>query len=48
MVYCVACCNHNPKDNAAKYGKDEVETIESRIMRAAKRHGVEIDPVTAD
>jgi hypothetical protein len=33
----------NRKDNAAKYDKDEVETIKDRIMRAAKKHGVEID-----
>lgn len=30
------------KDNAAKYAADEVETIEGRIRRAAKQHGVEI------
>src|SRR3569832_348133 len=30
------------KDNAAKYDRDEVELIESRIKRAAKRAGVEI------
>jgi uncharacterized protein DUF6582 len=32
----------NHKDNAAKYNKQEVETIKSRIKRAAKKHGVEI------
>lgn len=32
----------NHKDNAAKYDKDEVETIKGRIKRAAKKHGVEI------
>jgi hypothetical protein len=32
----------NHKDNAAKYSKREVETIKSRIKRAAKKHGVEI------
>jgi flagellar biosynthesis protein FlhB len=32
--------NHN--DNAAKYAADDVETIKSRIKRAAKRQGVEI------
>jgi hypothetical protein len=32
----------NHKDNAAKYDKDEVKTIKSRIKRAAKKHGVEI------
>jgi len=32
----------NHADNAAKYGKDEVETIKGRIKRAAKEHGVEI------
>ncbi len=30
------------KDNAAKYKKDEVETIKSRIKKAAKKHDVEI------
>ena len=29
-------------DNAAKYPKDEVETIKGRIQRAARKHGVEI------
>jgi hypothetical protein len=29
-------------DNAAKYTKDEVETIKGRIKRAARSHGVEI------
>jgi hypothetical protein len=33
----------NHKDNAAKYDKDEVETIMGRIRRAAKEHGVEIE-----
>jgi hypothetical protein len=32
----------NHKDNAAKYDKQEVETIKARIKRAAKKHGVEI------
>lgn len=32
----------NQKDNAAKYDKDEVETIKTRIKRAAKKHGIEI------
>ena len=32
----------NHRDNAAKYEADEVETIKSRIKRAAKKHGVEI------
>lgn len=32
----------NHKENAAKYDADEVETIKSRIKRAAKKHGVEI------
>jgi hypothetical protein len=32
----------NHADNAAKYDKDEVKTIKSRIKRAAKKHGVEI------
>jgi hypothetical protein len=30
------------QDNAAKYDRDEVHTIEGRIKRAAKKHGVEI------
>ena len=33
----------NHKDNAAKYGDDEVKTIKGRIRRAAKTHGVEIE-----
>jgi hypothetical protein len=33
----------NHKDNAAKYEKAEVETIKSRIKRAAKKHDVEIN-----
>lgn len=33
----------NHKDNAAKYDKDEVETIKNRIKRAAKKHEVEIN-----
>ncbi len=33
----------NHKDNAAKYEADEVKTIKSRIERAAKKHGIEID-----
>jgi hypothetical protein len=33
----------NQKDNAAKYDAGEVETIKSRIKRAAKKHGVEIE-----
>jgi len=32
----------NHADNAAKYSKDEVETIKERIKRAATEHGVEI------
>jgi hypothetical protein len=32
----------NYKDNAAKYDADEVKTIQNRIKRAAKKHGVEI------
>ena len=31
------------KDNAAKYDADEVRQIKSRIKRAAKKHGVEIE-----
>lgn len=30
------------KDNAAKYERDEVETIKSRIERAAKKHGISL------
>jgi hypothetical protein len=33
----------NHKDNAAKYDADEVAQIKSRITRAAKKHGVEIE-----
>jgi hypothetical protein len=33
----------NHKDNAAKYDKDEVQTIKNRIKKAAKEHGVEIE-----
>ncbi len=33
----------NHKDNAAKYEADEVKTIKSRIQRAAKKHGIEIE-----
>jgi len=32
----------NHKDNAAKYSKDEFESIKDRITRAARKHGVEI------
>ena len=32
----------NHKDNAAKYDRDEVQTIMARIKRAAKKHGIEI------
>lgn len=32
----------NHKDNAAKYDKDEVAAIKSRIKRAAKKHDIEI------
>ncbi|MDB5241325.1 MAG: hypothetical protein JWP57_1950 [Spirosoma sp.] len=32
----------NHKDNAAKYDADEVETIKGRILKAAKKHGVDI------
>lgn len=38
----------NHEDNAAKYDKDEVETIKRRIMKAANDHGIEIDPDTVD
>jgi len=33
----------NHKDNAAKYEPSEVETIKSRIKRAAKAHDIEIE-----
>ena len=33
----------NHEDNAAKYDKDEVDLIKSRIRKAAKHHGVEIE-----
>jgi hypothetical protein len=33
----------NHKDNAAKYDADDVRQIKSRIKRAAKKHGVEIE-----
>ncbi len=36
----------NHADNAEKYSRDEVETIKSRIKRAAKKYGVEIDDET--
>ena len=32
----------NHKDNAAKYDKDDAQTIKDRIKRAAKKQGVEI------
>jgi hypothetical protein len=32
----------NHKDNAAKYDRDEVTKIKSRIKKAAKKQGVEI------
>lgn len=38
----------NHKDNAAKYDKDEVKQIKDRIMKAAKKQDVEIDPETVD
>ncbi len=38
----------NHKDNAAKYDRDEVETIKKRIMKAAEKHGIAIDPHTVD
>ena len=38
----------NHPDNAAEYDKDEVKTIKGRIERAAKQHGIEIDPKTED
>ncbi|HWV23903.1 MAG TPA: DUF6582 domain-containing protein [Thermomicrobiales bacterium] len=33
--------NH-PK-NAAEYDKDDVKTIKNRIVKAAKKHGIDID-----
>jgi hypothetical protein len=38
----------NHSDNAAKYHKDEVKSIKDRIMKAARRHDIEIDPETRD
>ena len=38
----------NQERNAAKYDKDEVRLIKGRIMTAAKKFDVEIDPDTAD
>lgn len=38
----------NHKDNAAKYDKDEVETIKKRIIQAAKKQDIAIDPATKD
>ena len=32
----------NQSDNAEKYSSDELDTIKSRIKRAAKKYGVEI------
>ena len=32
----------NHKDNAAKYGADDVKTIKARIAKAAKKHGIEL------
>ncbi len=33
----------NHDDNAAKYDADDVKTIKSRIKKAAKKHGIEIE-----
>ena len=33
----------NHKDNAAKYDKNEVETIKDRIKRAAKKFDIDIE-----
>jgi hypothetical protein len=33
----------NHRDNAAKYKKDEVELIKSRIIRAAKKFDIDIE-----
>jgi hypothetical protein len=38
----------NHKDNAAKYDSDEVETIRNRIMKAARKHDIDIDEETKD
>ncbi len=38
----------NKSANAAKYDKDEVKTIKDRIVKAAKKHDIEIDPETKD
>ncbi|MGC4190245.1 MAG: hypothetical protein QM589_03310 [Thermomicrobiales bacterium] len=38
----------NHPDNAAKYDATDVNTIKGRIERAARRHGIAIDPETED
>ncbi|MGI8976050.1 MAG: DUF6582 domain-containing protein [Thermomicrobiales bacterium] len=38
----------NQERNADKYAKDEVRLIKDRIVKAAKKFDVEIDPGTAD
>jgi len=38
----------NHQDNAAKYDKDEVETIKKRIVKAAKKHDIEIQADAKD
>ena len=38
----------NHQDNAAKYDKDEVETIKKRIVNAAKKHDIEIQADAKD
>lgn len=40
---CAAWSYINHEDNAAEYDKDEVETIKDRIIRAAKKHDIDID-----
>ena len=37
----------SPEDNAARYDKDEVETTKARMMRAARKHGLELNQATA-
>jgi hypothetical protein len=37
----------NPENNAARYDKHEVETTKARMMRAARKHGLELDQATA-
>lgn len=38
----------NQERNASKYDKDEVKLVKDRIVKAAKKHDVEIDPDTVE